>query len=112
MINCKECKYKCCEEIAVQISTPKSADDFKDIKWYLYHPGISIEIDKDDIWWVKFNSRCGKLDKTGNCKIYPERPPVCRNLSLKECDANNPPKHEFRSVKAYEQWLRKVFKKT
>ena len=110
LISCKNCKNKCCEEIAIPIATPSTSDNFQVLKWCLYHPGVSIEIDKKGDWWVKFNSRCSKLDKFGKCIIYIKRPPVCRSLELKHCDANNPPKQVFKTVEEYENWLSKVFK--
>ncbi len=111
LVDCEKCRDKCCEEIAVHIATPSSADDFRNIRWFLYHPGVSIEVDKNGCWWTKFDSACSKLDKHGKCTIYPKRPPVCKNLMVENCDANNPPKEEFRSVRAYERWLKRVFKK-
>ena len=80
----------------------------RDIKWYLYHPGISVYIDVDNVWNVQFDTQCKYLDKKGKCTIYDKRPPVCRNAKVEECHMNKKEiKEFFGSVEEYEAWLKK-----
>ncbi len=87
MITCNECKGDCCRRIAVYIPKPRSKADFEDIKWYLYHEGISVYIDNEDEWLVVYPAKCMNL-KQGKCMIYDHRPPVCRDAKVSECERN------------------------
>ncbi|MBW2990949.1 YkgJ family cysteine cluster protein [Candidatus Woesearchaeota archaeon] len=108
MITCDKCDGNCCQLLVVEIETPETRDDFEDIKWYLFHKGVTVYIDKDDLWNVQFDSKCKHLTKDGRCKIYKKRPPVCREYHVKDCDMNNADiKEFFGTVKEYEAWLRK-----
>ncbi len=88
MITCKDCNGDCCRKLAVQIDTPKTKRDFEDIKWYLYHEGISVYIDNEGDWLVQLPSRCTHLKRDGKCAIYERRPPVCREAKVSECERN------------------------
>jgi len=111
MITCDKCDDNCCKILVVEIEAPRTRDDFQDIKWYLYHPGISVYIDLDDAWNVQFDSQCKYLDENGKCLIYDKRPPVCRESAVEDCHKNKKEiKHFFGTVEEYEAWLIKRFK--
>jgi len=106
MITCDDCNGSCCRKLVVEIDTPRNKDDFEDIKWYLYHPGVSIYIDMNDKWNVQFNSQCSKLDKDGRCSIYEKRPPVCKNAKVKDCEMNKPDvKIMFKTLEDYKEFI-------
>jgi len=111
MIDCEECDGDCCRKLAVDIDTPKTKEDFEDIKWYLYHPGTYTYIDVDGKWCLQWNISCMHL-KDGKCMIYEKRPPVCRKAKVKECERNEKEiKVFFRNVEEYGEWLKtKKFK--
>jgi Fe-S-cluster containining protein len=88
MVTCLDCGGKCCKSIAIQIDTPKSVDDYQDLKWYLYHPGLSVYLDSDKEWLVEIPIRCRHLDKKGKCRIYSRRPPICKDFDTKTCEEN------------------------
>jgi len=88
MTTCLYCGGKCCKSIAIQIDTPKSADDYEDLKWYLYHKGLSVYFDSDKEWLVEIPITCRHLDKKGKCKIYSNRPPICRDFDTDTCEEN------------------------
>ena len=106
MVTCDNCTGECCKIIVVEIDEPETADDFEDIKWYLYPPGVSVYIGTDGSWNVQFDSTCRNLAKDGRCMIYEQRPPVCRKAEVKDCHRNKPDiKVMFDSVEKYERWL-------
>ena len=108
MITCDECEGECCKVLVVEIETPESKDDFEDIKWYLYHPGVSVYIDTDNAWNVQFDTKCRYLSDDDKCLIYDKRPPVCRKAEVRECHVNKEEiKEFFKSVEEYEGWLKR-----
>ncbi|MBD3314005.1 hypothetical protein GF345_06185 [Candidatus Woesearchaeota archaeon] len=108
MITCDDCNGMCCRKLAVHIDTPKTKDDFEDIKWYLYHEGISVYIDNEDDWLVMFPSKCRHLAKDGRCAIYDNRPPVCREAEVSECERNiKEIKHLFSEPEDLNNYLKK-----
>jgi len=108
MITCDECRGECCRVLVIEIDTPKTRDDYEDIKWYLYHPGVSVYIDMNNAWNVQFNTKCKYLDENGRCLIYDKRPPVCKKAKVEECQKNKREvKYFFASVEEYEAWLNK-----
>jgi len=108
MITCAECEGDCCKVLVVEIDTPKTRDDYEDIKWYLYHPDVSVYIDTDNAWNVQFDTKCRYLSDDDKCLIYDKRPPVCRKARVEECEKNKKEiKEFFRSIEDYEAWLKK-----
>ncbi|MBW2964818.1 YkgJ family cysteine cluster protein [Candidatus Woesearchaeota archaeon] len=83
---CKACGGECCKSLAIEIPAPKDVDDFQDLKWYLYHTGLTVYLDKDGEWNVEVHLKCKYLDKDGKCTIYGERPPVCRAFEVVGCN--------------------------
>lgn len=108
MITCDECNGECCKMIAIDIDTPKTREDFENIRWYLYHKGLSVYIDNEGTWLVQIPFPCMHRKKDGKCAIYDRRPPICRTYSPKTCERNiEEVKVMFRTVEDYDRWLRK-----
>ncbi len=89
MVDCLECDGECCKRLAIDIDLPETEEDFEDFKWYLYHKNVSVYQDEDGDWCVQFETQCKHLDEKGMCKIYKNRPPVCKKYSSEECEMNN-----------------------
>ena len=107
MVSCEDCKGDCCTGIAIDIPAPRSGEDFEDIRWYLYHERAHVYIDRDGDWVVEMELACEKRDpKTGRCTIYDDRPPMCRDAKLSECERNREDARvRFRTVEDYDRWL-------
>jgi len=107
LITCDSCKGDCCTGIALEIPTPRTKEDYEDIRWYLYHERTHVYIDHEGDWIAEMDLACGQRDPaTGRCKIYRKRPPACRDAKLSECERNiDDAKVRFRTVEEYDGWL-------
>ncbi|HPS52972.1 MAG TPA: YkgJ family cysteine cluster protein [Phycisphaerae bacterium] len=85
---CVECKAKCCTYFCFQIDTPETFEAFEDIRWYLCHDGVSVHIDEDDDWYIQITNRCNMLSDDCRCRIYDDRPLICRQYSADNCEGN------------------------
>jgi Fe-S-cluster containining protein len=81
---CADCDA-CCKYVSVEIDKPTTKTELEDIKFYLYHKGVSVYIDFDHSWNILYESRCDKLDQNGSCTIYEERPPLCKDFDREDC---------------------------
>ena len=75
---CEACGAACCRYVAMEIDRPRSNKDYDTIRWYLLHENVSVFIDHDGDWFVEFKTVCRELDDSGRCRIYGERPWICR----------------------------------
>jgi uncharacterized protein len=86
---CTECG-KCCTYVAVGINPPTGPRYATDILWYLYHDRVSVWLDSDGEWSVLFETRCRNLADDLLCRIYEDRPHICRAFDNQTCDVNDP----------------------
>jgi Fe-S-cluster containining protein len=108
MITCDECDGECCKTIAIDIETPRLKEDFENIRWYLYHKGLSVYVDNQDTWLVLIPFPCEHRQKDGKCAIYDKRPPICQVYSPEDCEKNvKEVKFMFSTVEDYDNWLEK-----
>ena len=82
---CKECDAKCCRYFCFEIDEPDTYEEFEDIRWFLCHEGISVHIDEGD-WYIHIDNKCKMLTPSGRCRIYDDRPLICRSYSTGNCD--------------------------
>ena len=82
---CRECGSKCCRYFCFQIDEPDDFAEFDDLRWYLLHEGVTLHIDGGD-WYISIANRCKALAEDGNCRIYADRPVICRKYSTDNCD--------------------------
>ena len=82
---CHRCN-KCCEYVAIEIDEPTTMKDYDHMVWYLYHQGISVFVDWEKAWYIKFDARCEHLDAHGMCKVYDRRPSICKEFDWRECE--------------------------
>lgn len=106
LVPCTECG-KCCTYVGVGINAPSTRRHATDVLWYLYHEGVSVYRDDDGEWSVHFETRCRHLDDDLLCRIYTERPHICRSFDNTTCDVNSGPSRAvtFREPRQFLDWL-------
>ena len=82
---CLKCGSKCCKYFCFQIDEPESYDEFEDVRWYLCHEGVSVHID-EGTWFISIMNVCRMLEDNGECRIYEDRPLICRKYDQANCD--------------------------
>jgi FKBP-type peptidyl-prolyl cis-trans isomerase (trigger factor)/Fe-S-cluster containining protein len=76
---------KCCQYITQKISAPRSKQDFDHLLWQVSHEKVEIFKDSDG-WHLLVDTTCTHLQADGGCGIYENRPSVCRDYSVKNCE--------------------------
>lgn len=82
---CFQC-VQCCAYVAIEIDAPTTMKEYDYIVWYLYHRDISVFVDWEGDWFVKFEARCEHLTSGGLCDIYASRPAICKDFDWRECE--------------------------
>lgn len=83
---CNGCSL-CCEYVCAELDKPETKTDYDEIVWLLLHKNVWVYIDAEDgEWYVQFNTPCEKLDDNRLCKIYKNRPKVCRKHTHDSCE--------------------------
>jgi Fe-S-cluster containining protein len=115
LVPCLECG-KCCTYVGVGINTPSTARYATDVLWYLYHESVYVHRDGDGEWSVHFETRCRNLSDDLLCRIYEERPHICRAFDNVTCEVNSDQgtATSYRDPRAFLEWLKahhpRVFK--
>ena len=109
---CTDCGATCCRYIAVEIDKPTCKRDYDQIRWYLLHENVYVFVDGEGAWYVEFGTGCSKLQKDNLCRIYEERPRICRSYGRgdAECEflaRTAPYVLRFRTSKEFETYLDK-----
>ena len=112
---CFECAA-CCKYVALEIDEPTTMKEYDYIRWYLYHAGVSVFVDFENAWYIKFETRCDNLTSQGLCGIYDTRPKLCRDFDWRECErhvTDEPAdKWLFETADAFVEWLARQRPKT
>lgn len=115
-LECTECG-KCCTYVGIEIERPKKVRYATDILWYLYHENVYVYVDGNNDWSLHFEARCRNLADDLLCKVYEQRPHICREFDNTTCEVNDH-EHEalvFRDPAVFLGWLRdnkpKVYRK-
>jgi len=107
---CFECAL-CCRYIAIEIDAPTTNREYDYLVWYLYHPGVSVFVDWDGAWFVRFETRCHHLTPQGLCGVYEQRPAICQDFDWKDCERHQtdgpPDKWLFESANQFLTWFAK-----
>ncbi len=82
---CQRCGAKCCTYFCFEIDKPDNYEEFEDIRWFLCHENIRVHIDEED-WFIDIANPCKYLGPNNRCKIYDDRPIICRGYSKDNCD--------------------------
>jgi len=105
---CVKCGARCCRYVTVKISPPRLRADRDEHRWLLMHENIEIRIEGRQ-WYLIVYTRCRNLTRTNRCRIYANRPDVCRDYDLDGCEHHGEEADTvvFRSVEAYDRYLEK-----
>ena len=108
---CKNCT-KCCEYICISIDKPTTKTAIDEIIWFLLHENIEVFIDNNNDWTVEIKTKCKALTKkNGHCKIYKQRPEVCKEHDHEECEHHNKDPYYKERFKTREEFLEFVKKR-
>lgn len=110
---CKGCEATCCRYVTIHLDTPEDLDDFENIKWYVAHKNVEVNVEEDGNWYVKFWTPCKHLNEKNLCEIYKSRPAPCREHTTKSCERYNKENFllTFKSIQDVEKYIKNVFKK-
>jgi Fe-S-cluster containining protein len=109
---CTECGAICCKYVAIQIDQPTTPRDFDDIRWYIAHQEVWVFVENGD-WYVCVDRRCKYLTRDNRCKIYDERPKICRKYGTADCERNgdgDPFDMKFNRPEEIEEYAREYFR--
>lgn len=82
---CDHCTGKCCRYFSLPIETPTTWDDYDSVRWYLAHGQTLVYVEKGT-WYLVVLTRCQYLDVRNHCRIYHDRPKICRDYTTEECE--------------------------
>jgi uncharacterized protein len=107
LVPCLECG-KCCTYVGIGINAPSTPRYATDVLWYLYHENLYVYRDGDGEWSVHFETRCKNLAGDLLCRIYEQRPHICRAFDNESCEVNSQQGEAltFREPQAFLEWLR------
>jgi Fe-S-cluster containining protein len=112
---CFDC-VRCCSYVAIEIDKPTTMKEYDYIVWYLYHRDVSVFVDWEGTWYIKFETRCEHLTPPGLCDIYSSRPIICKGFDWRECEnrlRDEPAdKWLFETSDEFLRWLEKKRPKT
>ena len=105
-VPCLSCGI-CCTYVAVEVEGPTGLKAATEILWYLYHERVSVYRDEDDEWLLQFGTRCQHLLPDNRCRIYEDRPHVCRAFDEGSCEVNAASEGQtFHTPRQYIEYLR------
>jgi len=107
LVECVECG-KCCTYVGVGINAPSRPRYATDVLWYLYHERVYVYVDGHGEWSVHFETRCRNLGEDLLCRVYVDRPHICRGFDNRTCEVNEPVENAltFREPGEFLAWLR------
>ena len=92
---CGRCtNSKCCTYVTQQVDTPRSMADFDHLLWQVSHERVNVYKDEEG-WFLLIENPCQHLGPGGMCRIYHERPQVCRDYSNDYCEFDSPAEEGF-----------------
>jgi len=113
MSPCSMCAAKCCRYFALEIDTPRSKNEFENLRWYLAHKGVSLYVQKRK-WHLEIRNECQHLGKDNRCMIYNKRPEICKEHSNDTCEKIiDDFEHDFSfdRIEELDEYINKRFKK-
>ena len=97
---CEQCDALCCKYFALEIDKPTTKNDLENIRWYISHQKTSVFI-QNGKWYLQVKNRCNHLDRNNRCKIYENRPAICKRLDPKGCEYHD--RHAVKEIKTLHQ---------
>ena len=106
------CGAKCCNNVAIEIEAPTNKEYREYIRWYLAHENISVFVE-DGSWYVEFHTGCRMKLPDNSCRIYSERPEMCREYGYDDdgdinCFISEFPfcyEHEFHTLEEFDKYI-------
>ncbi len=75
---CLACGSACCRYIIIDLPVdPRSEKGFEEFLWYLFNPHTKL-LKEGRQWSLLVMGRCRMLGDEGKCRIYANRPFICR----------------------------------
>ena len=111
---CQQCDAKCCQYFCFEIDKPETFEEFDDIRWYVAHEDVSVHVEENGDWYISIMNRCKMLDRSDRCRIYEDRPLICRKYDPEKCDligGDYGYKAEFHTPEQLEAYAREVLGK-
>ncbi len=85
LTKCDDCPAKCCHDLVMHITKPRTSDDIDELKWELQYDTIRVFI-LNYRWHRIIQGRCMYLDEHNFCTIYDRRPSRCRKHNPPGCE--------------------------
>lgn len=85
---CAYCTARCCRYFSLPIETPKTWNDFDNMRWYMMHGQVTMFVDQGT-WYLVVHADCRSLQPDNRCGIYDDRPSICRKYSTNKCEYDN-----------------------
>ena len=82
---CEKCDAPCCRDVAIPFTRPKNKTEVENLKWYLHFDAVRIFI-KSHRWYYTIKGKCIYLSNKNLCKIYDQRPKICRDHQAESCE--------------------------
>ncbi len=109
---CEKClPAHCCNYFSFEIDEPEDRDDYDTLLWKLAHDKVSIYIYRKD-WYIMIHTRCNFLDSENKCMIYFNRPRMCREHSVENCEYVGEDFGFAEHFKSYDDLLRYIKENT
>lgn len=85
----QDCRARCCRYITISVATPRSREDWDEMRWWLAHAGVLVTKDEDG-WSVHVETRCGNLGRGNACDVYPHHMKTCKDYDASHCEFTGP----------------------
>ena len=85
---CSYCTARCCRYFAMAIDTPKTWEQFDNMRWYMMHGPFSVFVDGAS-WFLLIPGDCQHLQADHMCGAYETRPQICRDYTTDSCEYDN-----------------------
>jgi Fe-S-cluster containining protein len=82
---CAKCPALCCKNLSIRILRPRTRAEINDLRWQLHFDTVKIYI-RGGRWYQLVEGRCVYLDDRDRCRIYSERPEICRRHNPPDCE--------------------------
>jgi uncharacterized protein len=82
---CNHCTGRCCRHFSLPIDNPTTWNDYDSIRWYLAHGQTLIYVERKQ-WYLLVMTKCTYLTDGDLCRIYLNRPKVCRDYTTDHCE--------------------------
>jgi len=80
-----DCGARCCRYITTKIQSPRSHNDWDEVRWWLAHGGTMVTRDEDG-WMLHVETRCRHLREDRTCGIYRHRMRACEEYDPEACE--------------------------